>query len=220
MQLAPDLLQVGTSAALGIRVDVDASAVAVDEGGIWAGGRDGVFRYRNEDLAAPAPVPTHTLPLEEGGVVALAGDVGGAWIVSDGLYRWIPGGERGGASECATGSSPAVFDPKAGAYAVNVTEITPDGRTVSFDVVQWLVGQEAIDAYHEDHPEDPEGPPNDYYIANDSDEVRQAPVNPRPRCGSCVSPRTAMPTSIPDRSPSCSTTSSTPNRRVAVRFSG
>jgi hypothetical protein len=46
------------------------------------------------------------------------------------------------------------------------------GRTLTVDVIQFLTGREAEEAYHRDHPEDPLGPPNDYYILT---------VNPRLR---------------------------------------
>jgi len=69
-----------------------------------------------------------------------------------------------------------VFDDAAGTYAANITEVDSASPSVSFDVVQWLSGQDAIDAYHEDNPSDPDGPPNDYYIVNDSEQVRTAPI--------------------------------------------
>lgn len=46
------------------------------------------------------------------------------------------------------------------------------GRTLTVDVIQFLTGQAAIDAHDADHPDEPGGPPNDYYIVN---------VNPRLR---------------------------------------
>lgn len=74
------------------------------------------------------------------------------------------------------GSSPAEFDDSAGTYAASDLEIDVAARNVSFDVVQWLVGQDAADAYHQEQPDDPEGPPNDYYVRNESDTVRTAPI--------------------------------------------
>lgn len=79
-------------------------------------------------------------------------------------------------TEHARVSSPAEFDAAAGTYAVTVQAVDPRQGTVEFDVVQWLVGQDAIDAYHQDHPEDPEGPPNDYLVRNESDRLRTAPI--------------------------------------------
>jgi hypothetical protein len=67
-----------------------------------------------------------------------------------------------------------------GRHAVFLTGLDVDARTVDFDVIQFLMGDEATAAYHEDHPEDPDAPPNDYYIVNDN-----------PRCVSCRSTRTS-----------------------------
>lgn len=77
---------------------------------------------------------------------------------------------------CSTGqSSPAQFEAESGQYAVYLTGVEVAGRRLSFDVIQFLVGDDAARAYHRDVPDDPEGPPNDYYIANESKQVRQAP---------------------------------------------
>lgn len=73
-------------------------------------------------------------------------------------------------------SSHAQFDDAAGTYAATVESVDAAAQTVSFDVVQWLVGQDAVDAYHQDHPDDPEGPPNDYYVVNVNQTVRTAPI--------------------------------------------
>jgi hypothetical protein len=47
---------------------------------------------------------------------------------------------------------------------------------ISFDIVQWLVGEEADDAYRAETG-DPSGVPNDYFILNESDQVRTARVS-------------------------------------------
>lgn len=73
-------------------------------------------------------------------------------------------------------SSPAQFDDSTGTYAATIESVDAAAPTISFDVVQWLVGQVAVDAYHQDHPDDPEGPPNDYYVLNISETVRTAPI--------------------------------------------
>jgi hypothetical protein len=73
-------------------------------------------------------------------------------------------------------SSPAQFDPQRGQYAVYLTALSAEHRTVGFDVIQFLGGEDAKRAYHRDVPDDPDGPPNDYSIVNDSAAVRQAPV--------------------------------------------
>ena len=64
-----------------------------------------------------------------------------------------------------------------GRHAVRITNVDVSGRTVEFDVIQFLTGDEATAAYREDHPEDPNGfPENDYYIVNDNPRLRTLPV--------------------------------------------
>lgn len=75
-----------------------------------------------------------------------------------------------------TTSSPAVYDPAQGVYAVFITGIDVADRTLTYDVIQLLIGDDATRAYHRDHPEDPEGPPNDYYIVNESPRSYTSPV--------------------------------------------
>jgi hypothetical protein len=75
------------------------------------------------------------------------------------------------------GSSPARFNPAAGTYAVYLTAVDPGRRMLSFDVIQFLVGEEAATAYHRDVPDDPDGPPNDYYIVNENGQVRESAIS-------------------------------------------
>lgn len=76
----------------------------------------------------------------------------------------------------ATGSSPGTFDGGSGTYAAFIVEFIAADIPLSFDVVQWMTGEAARKAYREDHPEDPEGPPNDYYVRNQSAQTREAEV--------------------------------------------
>jgi hypothetical protein len=73
------------------------------------------------------------------------------------------------------GNSPAEFDDAAGQYAALLTAVSTADATISFDVVQWLVGDDA-DAAYEAETGDPSGVPNDYFILNESDQVRTSPV--------------------------------------------
>jgi hypothetical protein len=75
------------------------------------------------------------------------------------------------------GSSPATFDDAGGQYAAMIGAVAPDAGTIAFDVVQWLVGDEADEAY-EAETGDSSGVPNDYYLRNESDEVRSATLAP------------------------------------------
>jgi hypothetical protein len=63
-----------------------------------------------------------------------------------------------------------------GRHPVYLTDIDTAARTVEFDLIQFLTGDEATAAYVEDHPDDPGGPPNDYYIVNDNPRLRRLPV--------------------------------------------
>ena len=77
---------------------------------------------------------------------------------------------------CHDGSSDGVFDDADGTYATLLAELDPDAGTISFDVVQWYVGQDATDAWQDEYPDDPDGPPNDYFVRNDNPAVRTAPI--------------------------------------------
>lgn len=79
---------------------------------------------------------------------------------------------------CSTAqSSPGQFEAESGQYAVYLTGLDVAQRRLSFDVIQFLGGDEATRAYHRDFPDEPGGPPpNDYYIVNESNQVREATV--------------------------------------------
>lgn len=72
-------------------------------------------------------------------------------------------------------SSPALFDPSGGTYAAQ-SVTTVEGRKVQFDVVQWLSGEDANEAYLRESGDD-SGAPNDYYILNERAELRTAQVS-------------------------------------------
>lgn len=82
---------------------------------------------------------------------------------------WAPAGSTTPAADPA-------LDLADGRHAVYLTAVDVEGRTLTFDVFQFLTGQEAVDAYHGDFPDDPEGPPNDYYMVNENPRLRTAPV--------------------------------------------
>lgn len=63
-----------------------------------------------------------------------------------------------------------------GRYPAFLTAIDVPGRTVTFDVIQWFSGAAAEEAYHQDHPEMESGPPNGFYIRNQSPRLRTLPV--------------------------------------------
>lgn len=63
-----------------------------------------------------------------------------------------------------------------GRHPVYLTDIDVAGRSVKFDLIQFLTGDEADAAYHRDYPDEPYGVPNDYYIINDNPKLRRLPV--------------------------------------------
>lgn len=82
-----------------------------------------------------------------------------------------------GAGEwCGDGSSTGEVDEDVGLYAAWVASIDVEARTLGVDVIRWLEGDEATAAYHAENPDDPEGPPNDYFIVNESTQVRELAV--------------------------------------------
>ena len=77
----------------------------------------------------------------------------------------------------ASANSPATFHAERGTYAAFITAFPSADSEVTFDVVQWLTGQRARDAYREDNPDEgDEGPPNDYHVRNESEQTRSAPL--------------------------------------------
>jgi hypothetical protein len=79
-------------------------------------------------------------------------------------------------SSTPTPLTPAGAALEDGRHPVYLTGIDMPARTITLDLVQFLTGDEAKRVYAEDHPEDPSGPPNDYYIVNDNPRVRTLPV--------------------------------------------
>jgi len=75
------------------------------------------------------------------------------------------------------GNSPANFVASAGQYVAMLVAMSAADRTLSFDVVQWLVGPDA-DAAYQAETGATEEVPNDYFIVNDSPQVRTAAVAP------------------------------------------
>lgn len=77
-----------------------------------------------------------------------------------------------------TARSPSVAGPQLadGRHPAYLHELDVAGRTVTVDVIQFLTGEEAVEAYQSEYPEDPEGPPNDYWIRNVNPRLRTLPV--------------------------------------------
>jgi hypothetical protein len=61
-----------------------------------------------------------------------------------------------------------------GKHPVIVKQVNVDGRTVTFDLIQWFEGDAAAKAAAEDGQESP--PPNDYYTRNVNPRLRTLPI--------------------------------------------
>jgi hypothetical protein len=73
VRLAPSLLAAGQSVAQGDRIIVDASAVAVDDHGIWVATRDGrLLCYSRESLRSGAPQPLQSTTIDGDTIYGIA----------------------------------------------------------------------------------------------------------------------------------------------------
>jgi hypothetical protein len=73
------------------------------------------------------------------------------------------------------GDAPALDD---GRHFGFISAVDLDARTVTFDLAQWLSGEEANAAAEADGAIEPgEGVPNDYYIVNDNPRLRVVPLS-------------------------------------------
>jgi hypothetical protein len=79
-----------------------------------------------------------------------------------------PAGQQAEPTDMANGRHPVV-----------VKQVDANGRTVTFDLVQWFDGDAATKAAAEDGEESP--PPNDYYIRNVNPRLRTLPITPDAR---------------------------------------
>jgi hypothetical protein len=102
----------------------------------------------------------------------------------DTFSEWL---QRGCEEYTRAGAEPArTTDQRAsGSGCTPGVDTLPDGRwfgfvasadesALSFDLACWFTGSAAVDAAAEDGEESP--PPNDYYVRNASDQLRQVPV--------------------------------------------
>ena len=51
-------------------------------------------------------------------------------------------------------------------------------RQLTYDQIQFLIGAEAKKAWVKDHPDEPDGPPNDYYIVNVNPQLYTVTIAP------------------------------------------
>jgi hypothetical protein len=81
----------------------------------------------------------------------------------------------------AESANAGLLDLADGRHAAYVTELGLPDRSVTIDVIQILLGQEAADAFKRDNPGEGEGPPNDYYIVNANKKLRTGTFTPEAR---------------------------------------
>jgi hypothetical protein len=87
-----------------------------------------------------------------------------------------PAGEEPTATP-APGASSAVDLPD-DEHPAYVKSIDTSAMTLTFDLVQWLTGQAAVDAFQQANPGETEGPPNDYFIVNNNPKLRTYQLAP------------------------------------------
>jgi hypothetical protein len=63
-----------------------------------------------------------------------------------------------------------------GNFQVAIIGVRPATRSIEVDLVQVLHGEAALRAYAVENPDDPSGPPNDYYVINNDPSVWRVPV--------------------------------------------
>jgi hypothetical protein len=81
-----------------------------------------------------------------------------------------PSATKGGASATA---SPVLAD---GRSAVYLTGLDTARSTVTFDLIEFLTGDAAKAEWKKQHPDQPDGPDNDYLIVNNNTKLRTLPV--------------------------------------------
>jgi hypothetical protein len=145
------MVVIATAVAVAVAATIGIAIATRDDGG------DGSTTATTSEPALTTP-PTEPATSEPS-----TGDVEDG----DGAATTAPPGTQGSAEPVLENGRHPVF----------LTGIDVAARSVEFDVIQFLTGDEATAAYQEDYPDDPGGPPNDYYIVNDNPRLRQLPVS-------------------------------------------
>ncbi len=93
-----------------------------------------------------------------------------------------PEPDAGTAATAPPATAPSATAPSAaavledGRHPVYLTALDSTARTVEFDLIQFLTGDEAVVAWDAAHPDEPGGPPNDYFIVNENARLRVLPL--------------------------------------------
>lgn len=82
----------------------------------------------------------------------------------------------GSTAPTTSGDSDGGLDLDDGRHPAYLTNVDVAGRTLTFDVIQFLTGDEATAAYQAETGET-DTPPNDYFIVNENPKLRTAPVS-------------------------------------------
>ncbi|MEV0895295.1 hypothetical protein [Actinoplanes sp. NPDC049802] len=77
------------------------------------------------------------------------------------------------ATKAATEAAPVLED---GRHPVYLTKVDGAGKKVTFDLIEFLTGEEAKARWKKENPEHPDGPDNDYMIVNENPKLRTLPV--------------------------------------------
>jgi hypothetical protein len=85
------------------------------------------------------------------------------------------------AASSTPSASPAPVLPD-GRSAVYLTGVNATKNTVSFDLIEFLTGNAAKAEWKKQHPENPDGPDNDYMIVNNNKKLRTLPVAADAKC--------------------------------------
>jgi hypothetical protein len=84
-------------------------------------------------------------------------------------------------SDAATASTAPVVLAD-GRSAVYLTGLNTAKKTTTFDLIEFLTGDAAKAEWKKEHPEQPDGPDNDYLIVNNNKKLRTLPVDPKAKC--------------------------------------
>jgi hypothetical protein len=76
-------------------------------------------------------------------------------------------------------AAPAVADGRNAAY---LTGLDATANTVTFDPIDFLTGDAAKTEWKKEHPENPDGPENDYMIVNNDHTLQTLPVAANAQC--------------------------------------
>jgi len=85
-------------------------------------------------------------------------------------------------SVAATASQPAAPVLADGRSAAYLTGLDAAEKTTTFDLIEFLTGDAAKAEWKKEHPEQPDGPDNDYMIINNNKKLRTLPVDPKAKC--------------------------------------